>query len=80
MIKGTFIIDPSGNLRIAHVHDLPIGRNVDEYLRIIEALEFNAKYGDVCPANWKKGGLTMKADPKESQAYFEKVYLTVFIV
>ena len=47
-LRGTFIIDPQQNLRIAHVNDLPIGRSVDEVLRLIEALQFNAAHGEVC--------------------------------
>ena len=68
-----------------HVNDLPVGRSVDEVLRVIEALQFNEKHGDgmliplaykkVCPANWKKGAPTMKADPTGSKEYFSKVSL-----
>ncbi|KAI9014881.1 C-terminal domain of 1-Cys peroxiredoxin [Gaertneriomyces sp. JEL0708] len=72
-LRGTFIIDPEQNLRIAHVNDLPIGRNVSEYVRLIEALRFNAEHGEVCPANWQQGGATIKADPKGSKAYFSQV-------
>ncbi|KAJ3160678.1 hypothetical protein HDU86_000437 [Geranomyces michiganensis] len=71
-LRGTFIIDPEQNLRIAHVHDLPIGRNVGEYVRLIEALIFNAEFGEVCPANWSKGGKTIKADPAGSKEYFSQ--------
>ena len=45
-LRGTFVIDPKGYLRIAHVNDLPVGRSVDEVLRVIEALQFNAEHGD----------------------------------
>lgn len=72
-LRGTFVIDPKGTLRIAHVHDLPVGRSVDEILRVIEALQFNEAHGDVCPANWKKGDATMKPDPVGSKEYFSKV-------
>ncbi|KAJ3169001.1 hypothetical protein HDU88_001328 [Geranomyces variabilis] len=71
-LRGTFIIDPEQNLRIAHVHDLPIGRNVKEYVRLLEALIFNAEFGEVCPANWNKGGKTIKADPNGSKEYFSQ--------
>jgi alkyl hydroperoxide reductase subunit AhpC len=71
-LRGTFIIDPEQNVRVAMINDLPIGRSVDEVLRLIEALQFHAQHGEVCPANWKKGALTMNADPKLSKAYFEK--------
>ncbi|KAI8815820.1 thioredoxin-like protein [Fimicolochytrium jonesii] len=71
-LRGTFIIDPQGKLRIAHINDLPIGRNVDEYLRLVEALTIHAEVGEVCPANWSKGSDTMKADPNGSKEYFGK--------
>jgi alkyl hydroperoxide reductase subunit AhpC len=71
--RGTFIIDPKQNVRVASVNDLPIGRSVDEVLRLLQAIQFHEKHGEVCPANWKAGSLTMKADPKGSKEYFEKV-------
>ncbi|KAI8897428.1 AhpC/TSA family protein [Globomyces pollinis-pini] len=70
--RGTFIIDDKGNVRVAQVNDLPIGRSVDEVLRLLEAIQYHAKHGEVCPAGWKKGDLTMKADPKGSKEYFSK--------
>ncbi|KAI9482717.1 MAG: thioredoxin-like protein [Benjaminiella poitrasii] len=69
-LRGLFVIDPKGVLRIATIHDLPIGRSVDETLRVIEAIQFTDKYGEVCPANWKSGEKTIKPDPKGSQEYF----------
>ncbi|KAJ1973047.1 cTPxI [Dimargaris verticillata] len=71
-LRGLFIIDPHGNVRIQHVNDLPIGRSVDETLRLIEAIQFTEKHGEVCPANWTKGGSTIKPNPKESHEYFSK--------
>ncbi len=76
-LRGTFVIDPKGTLRIAHVNDLPVGRSVDEILRVIEALQFVEAHGEVCPANWKKGEATMKPNPVESKEYFSKVRLTL---
>ncbi|KAL2919881.1 cTPxI [Polyrhizophydium stewartii] len=73
-LRGTFIIDPEQNVRIAHINDLPIGRSVDEVLRLVEALQFHAVHGEVCPAGWKKGEKSMVADPVKSKAYFEKVF------
>lgn len=70
-LRGTFIIDPEQNVRIAHYNDLPIGRNVDEVLRLVEALQFNAKHGQVCPIGWHKGDATIKTTPKESLEYFQ---------
>ncbi|KAI8393471.1 thioredoxin-like protein [Radiomyces spectabilis] len=72
-LRGLFVIDPKGTLRVAHIHDLPIGRSVDETLRVIEAIKFTDEHGEVCPANWRKGDKTIKANPKDSQAYFEAV-------
>ncbi|TMW61843.1 hypothetical protein Poli38472_010906 [Pythium oligandrum] len=69
--RGVFIIDPKGILRQITVNDLPVGRNVDEILRLVEAFQFTDEHGEVCPANWKKGKATMKADPKGSLEYFE---------
>lgn len=70
-LRGMFIIDPNGILRQITINDLPIGRSVDEALRIIEALRFVEEHGEVCPANWKKGDKTIKPDPKGSQEYFK---------
>jgi alkyl hydroperoxide reductase subunit AhpC len=72
-LRGTFIIDPDQILRIAHINDLPVGRSVDEIKRVLEALQFHAEHGEVCPANWKKGSLGMKDNPIDSLKYFEKV-------
>ncbi|CAG9830479.1 unnamed protein product [Diabrotica balteata] len=69
-LRGMFIIDTKGILRHITVNDLPIGRNVNEALRIIEAIKFTDEHGEVCPANWQKGGKTIKPDPKGSQEYF----------
>ena len=72
-LRGLFIIDQQGIVRHALVNDLPLGRNVDEALRILDALQFFEKNGEVCPANWHPGGKTMKPDPKASLKYFEAV-------
>ena len=71
-LRGTFVIDKKGNVRHATLNDLPLGRNIDEYLRLIDAIEFNEKHGEVCPANWHAGDEGMKADPTGSQSYFQK--------
>jgi peroxiredoxin (alkyl hydroperoxide reductase subunit C) len=71
-LRGLFIIDPEGAIRAATIHDLPVGRNVEETLRVIKAFQFVAKHGEVCPANWTEGKATMKADPKGSKEYFGK--------
>jgi len=72
-LRGLFVIDPKGVVRAATIHDLPVGRSVDETVRVIKAFQFVEKHGEVCPANWSDGKPTMKADPKGSKAYFEKV-------
>lgn len=68
--RGLFIIDKSQNLRQITMNDLPVGRNVDETLRLVQAFQFTDEHGEVCPANWKPGQKTMVADPKKSQEYF----------
>ncbi len=70
-LRGTFVIDKKGNVRHATLNDLPLGRNIDEYLRLIDAIDFNDKHGEVCPANWTPGQEGMKADPEGSKAYFK---------
>lgn len=71
-LRGLFLISPEGNLEYQVVHNLGVGRSVDETLRVLEAFQYVAKHGEVCPANWKKGADTMKPDPKGSQEYFGK--------
>lgn len=67
--RGTFVIDDKGMVRAQIVNDLPIGRNVDEVLRLIDAVQFFEKNGEVCPAGWQKGKAGMKASPKGVAAY-----------
>ena len=59
--RASFLIDKSGNVRHQVVNDLPLGRNVDEMLRMIDALQFTEEHGEVCPAGWNKGDKGMKA-------------------
>jgi peroxiredoxin (alkyl hydroperoxide reductase subunit C) len=59
--RGLFLIDKEGIVRHQVVNDMPLGRNVDEALRVLDALQFTEQYGEVCPANWKKGDKAMKA-------------------
>ncbi len=61
-LRGTFIIDRSGTVRHQLVNDLPLGRNVDETLRTLDALQFVETHGEVCPAGWQKGKAGMKPD------------------
>lgn len=60
-LRGLFLIDREGVVRHAVINDLPLGRNVQEALRMVDALSFHEQQGDVCPANWSKGGEGMKA-------------------
>lgn len=71
--SGLFIIDTKGTLRQATVNDLPVGRSVDEALRLVKAFQFVDQHGEVCPANWTPGEKTMKADPTGSLEYFSKL-------
>jgi alkyl hydroperoxide reductase subunit AhpC len=71
-LRGTFIIDDKNIIQQATINNLSVGRNVEETLRLLEAYQFTAKSGDVCPANWKKGADTMKPDPQGSKAWFKK--------
>lgn len=71
-LRGLFIIDPKGIIRQITINDLPVGRSVDETLRLLKAFQFVEEFGEVCPANWHPGDETMKATPKGSQEYFKK--------
>ncbi len=73
-LRGLFLIDKQGIVRHQVVNDLPLGRNVDEVLRMVKALQFFESHGEVCPANWKEGSATIKPEPKASQAFFSKQY------
>ncbi len=61
--RATFLIDKAGTVRHQYVNDLPLGRNVDEFLRLVDALQFTEEHGEVCPAGWQKGKAGMKANP-----------------
>jgi len=71
-LRGLFIIDDKGILRQITVNDLPVGRSVDETLRLVQAFQFTDKHGEVCPAGWKPGSDTIKPGVKESKDYFSK--------
>jgi len=71
-LRGLFIIDKEGIVRHALVNDLPLGRNVDEALRVLDALQFTEKHGEVCPANWKPGEDSMKPSAEGVAAYLAK--------
>ena len=67
--RGSFLIDKNGVVRHQVVNDLPLGRNIDEMLRMIDALQFTEEHGEVCPAGWKGGDKGMKATPDGVAAY-----------
>jgi peroxiredoxin (alkyl hydroperoxide reductase subunit C) len=68
-LRGTFLIDQEGIVRHQVVNDLPLGRNIDETIRMIDALRFFQEHGEVCPAGWNKGKKGMKADQKGVAEY-----------
>eukprot|EP00296_Roombia_truncata_P008545 JP447034.1.p2 GENE.JP447034.1~~JP447034.1.p2 ORF type:complete len:206 (+),score=100.39 JP447034.1:65-682(+) len=69
-LRGLFIINEKGILRQSTINDLPVGRDVDETLRLVNAFQFTDKHGEVCPAGWRPGKKTMKPDVKGSMEYF----------
>ena len=71
-LRGTFLIDRDGMVRHAVVNDLPLGRNTEEALRMVDALQFHEKYGDVCPANWEEGKEAMKPSAAGVADYLSK--------
>jgi peroxiredoxin (alkyl hydroperoxide reductase subunit C) len=68
-LRGTFLIDKDGIVRHQLVNDLPLGRNADEALRMVDALQFHEEHGEVCPAGWQKGEEGMVADQKGVAKY-----------
>jgi len=62
--RGSFLIDEEGNVRHQVVNDLPLGRNIDEMLRMVDALNFHQEHGEVCPAGWEEGKKGMDASPE----------------
>ena len=73
-LRGLFLIDREGVVRHQVVNDLPLGRSVDEALRMVKALQFHEKHGEVCPANWQEGARTIKPNPGESKEFFGAEY------
>ncbi|MFP7754208.1 peroxiredoxin [Thermodesulfobacteriota bacterium B35] len=71
-LRGTFLIDREGIIRHEVINDLPLGRNVDETLRMLDALQFHEQHGDVCPANWKQGEEAMKPTAEGVADYLAK--------
>lgn len=67
--RGSFLIDRAGTVRHQVVNDLPLGRNIDEMLRMVDALQFTEEHGEVCPAGWNKGKAGMNASPEGVAKY-----------
>jgi len=68
-LRGTFLIDKQGIVRSQIVNDLALGRNVDELIRLVDALQFHEEHGEVCPAGWNKGDKGMKATAEGVASY-----------
>ncbi|KAF9295098.1 thioredoxin-like protein [Linnemannia elongata] len=68
--RGLFIIDPKQVVRQITINDLPVGRNVDEVVRLVEAFQFTDEHGEVCPIGWQKGQSTIKPDVAGSKEFF----------
>ncbi|WP_152058188.1 peroxiredoxin, partial [Aliarcobacter butzleri] len=71
-LRGSFLIDKDGTIRHAVINDLPLGRNVDEMIRMVDAMLFTNEYGEVCPAGWQKGDEGMKANKDGVADYLAK--------
>jgi len=71
-LRGLFLIDKEGVVRHSVINDLPLGRNVDEAIRLLDALQFTEEHGDVCPANWKQGDEAMKPTAEGVAEYLAK--------
>jgi peroxiredoxin 2/4 len=71
-LRGLFLIDKEGIVRHSTINDLPLGRNVEEALRVVDALQYTEKHGEVCPANWKKGEEAMKPTKEGVADYLSK--------
>lgn len=71
-LRGSFLIDKTGVVRHQVVNDLPLGRNIDEMLRMVDALQFTEEHGEVCPAGWQEGKKGMKADSAGVAEYLSK--------
>lgn len=71
-LRAAFLIDTKGMVRAQIVNDLPIGRNIDEIMRLVDALQFFDEHGEVCPAGWEKGQAGMKASPQGVADYLSK--------
>lgn len=71
-LRGSFLIDKDGIVRHQVINDLPLGRNIDEMMRMVDALQFHEEHGEVCPAQWEKGQEGMCASPKGVAKYLSE--------
>lgn len=71
-LRGSFLIDKAGVVQHQVVNNLPLGRNIDEMLRMVDALQFTEEHGEVCPAGWNKGKAGMNASPDGVAAYLSE--------
>jgi len=71
-LRASFLIDKNGVVRHQVVNDLPLGRNIDEMLRMVDALQFHEEHGEVCPAQWEKGKEGMKDSPEGVAKYLKQ--------
>ncbi len=71
-LRGSFLIDADGTVRHAVINDLPLGRNIDEMIRMVDTMQFTNEHGEVCPAGWVKGDEGMKADTEGVAEYLGK--------
>ncbi|MCS3903723.1 peroxiredoxin (alkyl hydroperoxide reductase subunit C) [Methylohalomonas lacus] len=71
-LRGSFLIDKDGVVQHQTINNLPLGRNVDEMIRLVEALQFTEEHGEVCPAGWQKGQKGMKADADGVASYLKE--------
>jgi peroxiredoxin (alkyl hydroperoxide reductase subunit C) len=71
-LRGLFLIDKEGVVRHSTINDLPLGRNVEEALRVVDALQYTEEHGEVCPANWEKGKEAMKPTADGVAEYLAK--------
>lgn len=73
-LRGLFILNEQGVIRTVQINDAPVGRSVEETLRLIQAFQYTDVHGEVCPANWKPGAATIKPDQDLKKEFFEKAY------
>jgi peroxiredoxin (alkyl hydroperoxide reductase subunit C) len=71
-LRGSFLLDADGTIRHAVINDLPLGRNIDEMIRMVDAMLYTNEHGEVCPAGWQEGEEAMKPDPQGVAQYLAK--------